>query len=80
MTVQVLLYATLAAHAPTGRAGEAFLLDLDEETSVAGLIDRLGLPEQDVHLVIVNGRLVHDRSVPLRSDDRIGLFPPVGGG
>jgi sulfur-carrier protein len=80
MTVQVLLYATLAIHAPTGRAGEAFPLDLDDATSVAGLIDRLGLPDQDVHLVILNGRVTHDRSASLRSGDRIGLFPPVGGG
>ena len=80
MKIQVLLYATLADYAPSGCAGEAFPFDLDEATSVAGLIDQLGLPRDDVHLVIINGRITHDRSVALQPDDRVALFPPVGGG
>ncbi len=78
--MEVRLHATLAVHAPSRRAGEPFAIDLDEATTLAGLIDRLGMTPQDVHLVILNGRVTHDHAVDLKHGDRIGLFPAVGGG
>ena len=80
MRVEVRLYATFAEHAPTRRAGDAFDVQLAEGASVADLMHKLGIPEAEVHLAIVNGRIVHDRSLRLSEADRIGLFPPVGGG
>ena len=80
MTVDVRLYATLAIHAPTGRAGEPFDVDIVEPATLAALIETLGLPEHDVHLAIVNGRVAHARSIVLKPGDRVGLFPPGGGG
>ena len=80
MRVQVRLYATFAQYAPTQRAGDPFEVELIISTSLMGLIHKLEIPEADVHLAIVNGRPVHDRSQQLEDNDRIGLFPPVGGG
>ncbi len=80
MRVEVRLYATFAEHAPTQRAGDPFHVEVGASASLADLINKLGIPERDVHLVIVNGRPVHDRSLRLSEADRIGLFPPVGGG
>ncbi len=80
MRVEVRLYATFAKFAPTQRAGDSFDVELGDSASLADLIRKLGIPEGDVHLVIVNGRAVHDRSQQLEDNDRIGLFPPVGGG
>ena len=80
MRVEVRLYATFAQYAPTQRAGDPFNVELDDASFIHDLIRKLEIPEEDVHLTIVNGRPVHDRSQQLQDNDRIGLFPPVGGG
>ena len=80
MRVEVRLYATFAKYAPTQRAGDSFDVDLESEASLTSLISNLRIPEKEVHLVIVNGRPVHDRSKQLHANDRVALFPPVGGG
>ena len=80
MRLEVRLYASLAPFAPTHRAGEPFDVEVSEPTTLDTLLTRLGVPAGDVHLIIVNGRIVHDRSRLLAGHDRVGLFPPVGGG
>ncbi len=74
------LYASLASRAPTQRAGEPFDVEVGQPATVDTLLMKLGVPAADVHLLIVNGRIVHDRARLLAEDDRVGLFPPVGGG
>ena len=80
MRVQVRLYATFARFAPSQKAGEPFDIDLAEAASITDLICHLRIPETDVHLVMIDGRIVHDRAIRLVAGMRIGLFPPVGGG
>ena len=80
MRVEVRLYATFAQYAPTQRAGDPFDVELVESASLMDLIHKLKIPEAEVHLAIVNGRPVHDRSQQLQENDRVALFPPVGGG
>jgi len=78
--VEVRLYATLAARRPGCAAGAPFDVTLQSGTSLAGLLDALGIASPSVHLTIVNGRVVHDRASGLSDGDRVALFPPVGGG
>lgn len=80
MRVEVRLYATFSKHAPTKQAGDPFNVNLESTDSLASLITKLGIPAKEVHLAIINGRPVHNRSLRLSEADRIGLFPPVGGG
>ena len=80
MRVEVRLYATFAEAAPTQRAGDPFNIELAATASLNDLICSLGLPKAEVHLAIVNGRIIHDRTHLLCENDRVGLFPPVGGG
>ena len=80
MRVEVRLYATLAAARPDLHAGEPMTLELRGQTQLADLLRRLCIAPQAVHLAVVNGRLVHDRTHLLSDGDRVGLFPPVGGG
>lgn len=80
MRVEVRLFATFAVYAPSGKSAVPFDVTLQENSSIADLIERLRIPVDEVHLCIVNGRLVHDRTHRLQSDDRVALFPPVGGG
>jgi sulfur carrier protein ThiS len=78
--VQVRLYATFSQFAPSRKAGDPFSVDLAEGATITDLIRHLGIPEPEVHLVMIDGRVIHERTVRLAEDARIGLFPPVGGG
>jgi molybdopterin converting factor small subunit len=77
--VEVRLHASLESVRPGLKAGEPFLQELDEGTTVEGMTERLSLPQKSVHLVLVNGR-VCAVDYPLSNGDRVALFPPVGGG
>jgi len=78
--VQVRLYATLAAARPALRAGEPIDLELRDGARLPDLLRRLRIEPGAVHLVILNGRPIPDHSCRLSNGDRLGLFPPVGGG
>jgi sulfur carrier protein ThiS len=67
-------YATLTAYCPS--EGE---INLPEATTVAGLLNMLDIPPDEVKLIFVNGKRVGQDQL-LHEGDRIGLFPPVGGG
>jgi molybdopterin converting factor small subunit len=79
MEVEVHLYATLAKYLPEGAANRACRLELAEGEGIAEILERLSIPEASVKLIFVNG--VHAaRGAGLSEGDRVGLFPPVGGG
>lgn len=80
MRVDVRLYATFVKYAPTQRAGDPFDVEVEDSASLLDLISKTGIPEGEVHLAIVNGRIVHDRSQLLQVGDRVAPFLPVGGG
>ncbi len=80
MNIEVRLHGTLIAARPGLRAGDPFTVTIRDGASIASLAAELSLAPADIHLAIVNGRVVYDRNVPLAAGDRVGLFPPVGGG
>jgi molybdopterin converting factor small subunit len=79
MNVEVRLYAGLR-DAPGRPSGAVFSVPLAEGATLFDLFSHLGIQQDLVHLAIVNGRILHDRAVPLAGGDRVALFPPVGGG
>ena len=48
-------------------------------TTVGELINKLGLPEKQVKLIFIDGTK-RDLHTVLHGGERIGIFPPVGGG
>jgi len=48
-------------------------------TTVRDLIDQLGVPATEVKLIFVNG-VKGDLASALNGGERVGIFPPVGGG
>jgi molybdopterin converting factor small subunit len=78
--VEVRLYATLKEYHPEGKVGEALIRELAEGTTVQKFLENeLGVPPDEVKTVFVNGirrRFGH----VLADGDRVGIFPPVGGG
>jgi len=47
--------------------------------TVAGLVARLGLDPKRIKIIMLNGRSAKLED-SLSDGDRVGLFPPVGGG
>lgn len=74
MHITVQCFATLDKYAPQG--GE---LDVEEGETVLSVMQRLGVPRDEVKIIFINGRHVTDDTT-LKEKDRLGLFPAVGGG
>ena len=88
MRIQAKLFATLIRIVPdriqerypqSVRAGSPLTIDLPEGSTLADLVDHLGLPQEKVRVTFVNGR-VRPRDHVLAAGDEVGIFPPVGGG
>jgi len=69
------LFVTLSGYLP--EHNECF--EIHEDTTVEKLIQDLGIPDELVKLIFINGKR-RDRTYTLKQGDRVGLFPPVGGG
>jgi molybdopterin converting factor small subunit len=69
------LFATLAPYLPEN----ADQFQIEAGTTVQELIRSLQLPSDAVKLIFVNGRK-QEATYVLEPGDRLGLFPPVGGG
>jgi len=79
LNIDVFLYATLSKYLPEGSTNRSTVLNPPEGACVRDVIEELGIPENSVKLIFINGS--HARmDTPLSDNDRIGLFPPVGGG
>jgi molybdopterin converting factor small subunit len=75
--IQVLLYATLRSFGPDGKGD--FQLEVPAGTKVIDVIHKLKMPIEEVKLAMVNG-VSKDFEHVLAEGDRLGFFPPVGGG
>jgi len=79
MALTVLLAATLRKYVPGYDAAAGHAIAIDQGASVRDVAQHLLIPEQEVKLIMVNG--VHaDWTTVLTGDERLALFPPVGGG
>jgi sulfur-carrier protein len=79
LQVEVRIFATLRRYQPNLPVGGALQLDVEPETTLAQLRDRLGLPEQETKLVMVNNRQAQF-SDQIADGDRIAFIPAVAGG
>jgi molybdopterin synthase sulfur carrier subunit len=73
--INLKLFVTLSKYLPDD--SEEF--KLPEETTVGQLFSDLEIPESLVKLIFVNGKR-QNTDYQLQDNDRVGLFPPVGGG
>ncbi len=79
MALQLLLAATLRTHVDDYDPLQGLRLPVPEGTRVRDLAQQLGIPVEEIKLVMVNG-VVAGLETRLRGDERLALFPPVGGG
>ncbi len=74
MKIQVACFATLSPYAPADG-----YLEVDQGGTPADILDLLGIPRQEVKVVFVNGEN-SGLEATLKDNDRVGIFPAIGGG
>lgn len=75
MPIDLRCFATLAPLMPAN----AGALPIAPGETALELVRRLGIPLEEIKLVFVNGAAASLDTV-LADGDRVGIFPPVGGG
>lgn len=83
MKITFKLFATLGTYLPLQRQGNLVEIDVPEGTTPDDLVDRFGVPEDMVHLVLLNGvYLEKDQrsNHALKPGDTVAIWPPVAGG
>jgi molybdopterin synthase sulfur carrier subunit len=73
--IKLKLYATLQMFMPAG--GEVY--PISPGMTVQDILTQLKLPEEKAKLIFIDGTQ-GDLSSELRGGERVGIFPPVGGG
>jgi len=84
MKITFKLYATLQQHLPADAVDNAVELEIDENTTLHGVLDRFAVPHKSAHLVLVNGHYFgfdqRDDAGVLSEGDVMAVWPPVAGG
>ncbi len=56
-----------------------WIVDIEKNTTINELIKKIDIPINEVKIIFLNG--IHAKGDEiLKDNDRIGIFPPVGGG
>ncbi|HWR40306.1 MAG TPA: MoaD/ThiS family protein [Patescibacteria group bacterium] len=79
MNIEVRLYATLRERAPAEAELGVFAAALPAGSTVGDLLPSINIPVAEVQMIMVNG-IGRELDTVLQDSDRVGLFPPVGGG
>lgn len=75
MGIELKCFATLAKYLPDNRDD----YPIEPGETIRSLVDKLDMPVDDVTLMFVNA-VRSDLDTEIKDGDRVGLFPPVGGG
>jgi len=73
--IQIKLFANLQRFMPASAENYA----IETGTSIRKLLQQLDIPEDMAKLIFING-LKAELTTILKGGERIGIFPPVGGG
>ncbi len=76
MGIEVKCFATLAKYQPADPQNYHFV---NSPGAVADLLQELNIPAEEVKIIFVNSKSA-SLETSIKDGDRVGLFPPVGGG
>ena len=79
MALKVFLSSTLRQYISGYDPSEGARFSVNRKTSVSELCKLMKIPEGKIKIVMVNGKS-ESFDYELQGDERVGLFPPVGGG
>jgi molybdopterin converting factor small subunit len=74
-TIDLKLFATLATRVPANADEFA----IEEGMTIGQLIEHLKISPSEAKLIFING-VRKDLNAVLHGGERVGIFPPVGGG
>ena len=74
-TIELRLFASLAACMPPN----AQEYPIESGIRVADLLNQVGVSPSDAKMIFINGKRA-DHNSNLYGKERVGIFPPVGGG
>jgi sulfur carrier protein ThiS len=77
--IEVRLYSSLRKYHPDPGGSQALAIRLGDQANLGKLLSDLKIPEEEVAVVMVNGRS-EKKDYLLQNKDRVGLFPLIGGG
>ena len=77
MKVTVRLFATLKELLPEGQ--KKMEVEIEDGTTVRELAQEVDIADDAELIIKINGRRGSEDTI-LKDGDRVGLFPPVGGG
>ena len=75
LTIEIRLFATLQPYTPHNAAS----YHVEVGTSIEMIVEALNIPKDQIKLIFSNG-VRCDGSNIVQDGDRIGIFPPIGGG
>ena len=73
--IQLRLFATLREFEPPSSENYS----IEQGISIRELLEQLELPAAKARLIFING-IKADLAATLKGGERVGIFPPVGGG
>ena len=79
MKIEVNLFATLVQYKPENTGRKPWIETCEDGITVNSLLGVLKVPLDEVKVIFVN-RMRADGDAVLEDGDRVGVFPPVGGG
>ncbi len=83
MRITLKLFATLARHLPACEAPNVARIDVEEGATVGQVLDSLGVPRAQVHMVLLDGHFVPLEELDarmLKPGQALAVWPPVAGG
>jgi sulfur carrier protein ThiS len=79
MRIEVAVFATLRRYMPELGLGETKTLEVEPGTTMADIVEMLGLPKDEVQIVVRNHRHANLSDAVIEGD-RIVFVPAIGGG
>jgi thiamine biosynthesis protein ThiS len=83
MKLRIKLYAMLGVYLPDNAHKNEADLVVDDSTTITDVLASLKVPEEECHLVLVNGVFIAPSERPdhqLTEGDALAVWPPVAGG
>ena len=83
MTITFKLFSLLGKYLPATAERNQAVIDIDENASVADVLNSHGVPLSACHLILINGHYTAPADAAakmLKDGDVLAIWPPVAGG
>ena len=83
MDISVTLFGGLRHYLPAGSSFNKCLIAVDDDSSLAALLQKIPIPPDKPYMVILNDEKVTSdqfNEITIQVDDEVVLLPPIKGG